>query len=363
MAIPNELQAINMVGVYERFGTYQSALAKYFDPVGALGTSNAIQYDILDYRKAMSQLVSYGGPAPQGKMPSRAQVNYQAITTKEQLTLPVELLRNLKEAGSLSANGQAQIARSIRQTRINVERRLDFLRAQWLTGGALLSSAGVLPNNAEVSGTGTAYLDYAALTNTTPIGVNLHYTSSHLDGVVGASWATSTTDIKADIDAAVQAIIDDSGANGPFVVLMNSWTFGYITRNDDVLNSINAANEIVAKGKLETVWGYKFDLIDAVIPFASETMATDTGAVGMTKAIPNKMVIVTTADNMEAGRVLRECCPDDQRASSADRGIFAWSDEAAVHPHDISSGFTWTGGVEIGNPDASYIFADVTSTS
>jgi len=364
MAIPAELQAVNMTGVYERFGNYAPALAKYFDPVGALGPSNAISYDILDYRKAMSNLTAYGAAAPSGKMPSRATVNYQAVTTKEKIALPVELLRNIREPGTVATvNAQAQIARAILQTRMNIERRVDFLRGQWLTAGALLSSAGVFPNTAEVSGTGTAYLDFPPLSNTTPVGVNLYYTSTHLDGAVAASWETTTTDIKADLDAARRVIIRDSGVMGPWVVICNSSTFDYILKNDYVQASIAATNQIVAQGQLQTVWGYNFDVIDDEVPFSSETMATDTGGVLSTPVIPDKLVILTTANNVAAGRVLRECAPDDQRADAGARGLFAWSDEANEHPHDISAGFTYTFGLEYGNPDAAYIFADVTSTT
>ena len=353
-----------MTGVYTRFAEYAPALAKYFDAVGALGPSNAISYDILDYQKAMSNLVAYGSPAPSGKMPSRATVNYQAVTTKEKLDLPVELLRNIREPGTVATvNAQAQIARAILQTRMNIERRVEFLCAQWLTAGALLSSAGVFPNNAEVSGTGTAYLDIPTLANTTPLSVNLYYTSTHLDGAVAASWATTTTDIKGDLDAGKRIIIRDSGVQGPFVVICNSTTFGYVLKNDYVQNSVTAANQIVDAGTLERVWGYTWDVIDAELPFNTETMATDTGGVLSTPAIPDNMVILTTSNNVAAGRVLRECAPDDQRASAQDRGIYAFSDEAAEHPHDISAGYTYTFGLEYGNPDASYIFADVTSTS
>ncbi len=359
--IPDELRVENLVGLYTMFDNYASKLAKYFDPIPAPGPGNQIAYDILSYRRAMAQFRSYGGPVALGKQPSRAKVTYQAMPLGVAMDIPLDLLNNLREPGQTGVNMDAQLNRALRQARMNVERRLDFLRAQWLTAGALLSSAGVAPNNAEVSG--SAYLDYPELANTTPLVVNLQYTASHLDGIVGASWVTTTTDIKADLDAAQLKIAEDSGVEGADRVICNSTVYNYILKNDAVQNSIAATNQIVATGKLSTVWGYTIDVIDGLIPFDSETMQTDTGGTGMYKIIPGNMCIVTTADNALAGRVLRECKPDDTQAPANARGIWAYSDENPAYPHDVTAGYTWVGGVEIGVPDATYVYADVTSTS
>ncbi|HUU90763.1 MAG TPA: major capsid protein [Phycisphaerae bacterium] len=359
--IPEELRAENMVGLYTQFANYASPLAKYFDTLSAPGPGNSISYEVLEYRRAQAKLRAYGGPVPKSKMPSRAKVSYEAIAIGDALEIPVELLNNLREPGSLAVSAQGQVARAIRQSRMNIERRLDFLRAQWLTGGALLSSAGVFPNNAEVNG--TAYVDYPSLANSTPLAVDLNYTATHLDGAVAVSWATTSTDIKADLDAAQEVIAQDSGVEDASHIICNQTVYNYILKNDYVQASIAATNQIVQTGRLSEIWGYTIDVIKGYAAFDSETMATDTGAAGVTKLIPGNLVILTTADNTAAGRVLRECKPDDANAPDGARGIWAFSDESQVYPHEVTSGFTWVGGVEYGLPDASYIFADVTSTS
>jgi hypothetical protein len=359
--IPEELRAENMVGVYTRFANYASPLADLFDTVPAPGPGHQISYDILDYRRALAKLRAYGGPVPKSKMPSRAKVTYEALAIGDAMELPIEILNNLREPGSLSVSAQGQVARSIRQCRLNMERRIDFLRAQWLTGGGLLGSGGAFPNGSEVNG--TAYLDYGAIANSAPVSVNLQFTSTHLDGAVAASWATSTTNIKVDLDAAQEVIAQDSGIEDADLLIMGQTVYNYLLQNDDVMSSEMAANQIVATGKLNTIWGYKVKVVKGYAAYDSETMNSDTGSVGVTKLIPDKMCILTTSDNAAAGRVLRECKPDDANAPDGARGIWAFSDENPEYPHDVTSGFTWVGGVEYGNPDASYIFADVTSTS
>lgn len=359
--LPSELREENLVGLYTMFANYDSPLAKYFTPQSAPGTGRSIAYNVYEYRRAMSKLTSYGGPVPRGKMPVRYKCTYEAITTQEAMDLDVDTLNNLVEAGTKSANGQAQLSTAIRQVRLNIERRLDWLRAQWLTAGACLSSAGVVP--IEPTSTGTAYLDYPELADTTPLAIPLGYSSSHIDaGVTTASWATSTTDIRADLEAATTKVANDSGVTAKHVIL-NSKTFGYITRNDDVLSSINMANTIAATGTVTGLWGYTWDVIDLMLPFESETMETDTGGTGMFKAIPDDLVIVTTADNIAAGRIMRECKPGDYDAPDSARGIWPFSDKSEAFPHEPTVGFTWTGGPEIGVPDATYIYTKATDTS
>lgn len=358
-----ELQAVNLEALYTKFASYASPLAKYFTPLGATGPGNTISYDILSYRRSMSPLTSYGAPATVGKMPTVGNVSYKAITTKQKMDLPLEILRNARDAGSLNANERAHVARAVIQVRMNIERRLDWLRAQWLTGGAMLSSAGVAP----VKPSGTAYLDVPSLSNSTPLSVGLGYTASHIDAGATASWATSTTDILADLDAARAKIALDSGIENATRVICNSVVWNYVLRNDMVQSSIEKANAIAARGamqgQLPVLFGYEWDVIDSYIPFDDETMATDTGGLGLFKLIPDNVVIITTPDNIRAGRILRECKPDDYNAADSDRGIYPWSDVEAEHPHQPSTGFTWTGGVECAVPDSTYIYTNVTHTS
>lgn len=361
MGLPIELVAENLVGMYNLFDTYNGALGKYFSPQAAPGTGRFIAYNVFAYNRAMSQLTSYGGPVPKGQMPVRDKVTYEAITTQQAISLDVDTYNNLVQSGTMQANGQAQLATAIRQVRMNIERRLDWLRAQWLTGGAMLSSSGVAP--VEPSSTGVAYLDYPELANSTPLAIPLGFTATHMDAGATASWATTTTDIFADLETGRAAIAFDSGIDDAYHVILNSKTMGYIYRNAMVTSSVAAQNQIVATGKLGSVWGYTFDVIDLQLPFDSETMATDTGATGMIKAIPDNLVIITTQDNMRAGRIQRECKPGDYKAPDSARGVWAFSDEDAVFPHEPTVGFTWTGGMELGLPDASYLYTDVTQTS
>lgn len=358
-----ELEAVNLEGLYTKFGEYASPLAKYFTALGATAPGNVINYDILAYRQNMSPLVSYGGPPPSGKMPTIGNVSYKAVTTKQKMELPLEVLRNARDAGSLNANEREHVRRAVIQVRMNIERRLDWLRAQWLTGGALLSSSGVAP----IEPNGTAYLDIPSLLNTAPLSVSLGYSASHIDAGASASWATATTDILADLDSAQAKIALDSGIERANRVICNSVVWNYVLRNDMIQSSIEKANAIAARGSqqgtLPVLLGYEWDVIDAYIPFDPETMETDTGALGQFKLIPDNVVVVTTADNIRAGRILRECKPDDYNAGDGDRGIYAWSDLEPVHPHQPSTGFTWTGGVELGVPDSTYIYTKVTDTS
>ena len=198
MAIPAALRPDVMIAAFTKLNQYASPLAKYFTPLPNPEAGNVVKYGVKEFRKSMTPLVPYSGKAPVGDMPTRSQVIYEPPTYKEKIPLPPELLKHVVEFGTTTASQEAQIRDAIAQLRLNMERRWDWLRAQWLTGGALNSSAGVAP----IEPGGTVYLDNRFSKTASPQGISLGFTTAHLDAGVTASWATAATNIKKDLDAA-----------------------------------------------------------------------------------------------------------------------------------------------------------------
>lgn len=363
MAVPVELRVETLLATYEKYANYDSKLAKYFPAVGAENGGNFVKYDVLAYNRSLAPMVAYGARAPKGAMPVRSQVAFEPPTYKESIAFEVEMLKSVRDVGKLTASQQAQVGRAIRQLRLNFDRRKDWLRAQWLTAGQLLTSAGVAPKATSVAGADTVYLDSRYSKTSTPQAIDLGFTASHCDGVVAASWATATTNIKADLDAWKLLIAQDSGVDATHVIT-NSTVMAYIeactgsgTRSD------NYRQEYDETGKYRKIWGYTFDVIDDQWPFDSLSMATDTGATGMVSLIPGKMLILTSLDNVAAGRMMIECEPSDVRAPQGARGMFMWQDGDWQHPHVPEYGAEWTGAPAITIPDATVVVPDVTSTS
>jgi hypothetical protein len=361
MAVPSELRSESLIGLYERFGSVASPLAKYFPAVGAANTSRYVAYDILTFDRALGHLVPYGSKAPVANAPAQSRVVYEPPTIKDKIPLDIEFMKSVRDVGSLNPNQAAYVARMIRQVRMGLDYRLEWLRAQWLTAGALLTSAGVAPSTATF---GTVYLDYAAALNSAPMAVSLGFTASHLDSVVGASWATAGTDIKGDLDAARTQISLDSGLDASRVIL-NSTTMKYIYGNTAAQKSDWFNDQLTRYGRITELWGYTFDIVDNYLPFSAETMATDTGAVGLFKSIPNNVVVLTVPEsqNDAAGRSFVEIAPDDAQAPEGARGFYPFVDGDWQHPHVPEVGYTFTGGPTLMTPDSTYVFDDVTSTS
>lgn len=361
MAVPAELRSESMIGMYERYGNIATPFAKYFPTQGAANTSRYVRYDILKWSRELGHLVPYGAKAPVAAPPSQQKVVYEPPTIKDKIPLDIEFMKTVCDIQSLNPNQQAYVGRMIRQVRMNLEWRKCWLQAQWLTGGALLTSAGVAPST---TGFGTVYLDYASLIDTGPLSLSLGFTSTHLDSVVGASWATAGTDVKGDLDAARTVIFQDSGLDARRVIL-NSTTANYIEKNTAAQKSDWFNDKLVQDGQITSLWGYTFDIVDDVWPFSAESMQTDTGATGLVKMVPNNVVILTVDEgqNEGAGRAMVECAPDDAQAPEGARGFYPFVDADWQHPHVPEVGYTYTGGPMLAVPDSTYIFDDVTSTS
>jgi hypothetical protein len=75
------------------------------------------------------------------------------------------------------------------------------------------------------------------------------------------------------------------------------------------------------------------------------------------------MCILTSANNDACGRYMLECQPSDMRAEEGARGAYVFQDDDEQHPHAPTYGLEWTGAPQLQNPDSTYVFDDVTSTS
>lgn len=358
MAVPMELREEVLLAAFEKYSNYTSPLAKYFPAFPSPGASNTIAYDVLDFNRAMTPLVSYDATAPISGMPARTKVAFEAPTYKEKINVPASVLRMARDVGRLDNVQQAIVARAIAQMRLNMERRWDFLRAQWLTAGALLSSDGEAPTVPD----GTVRLDTRFGSKTTPLGIKLGFNPTHIDTAVAASWATADTDIKGDLDAAAEVIMRDSGLQANRVIC-NSTVFSYILKCTAYTKSEWAREQIDRTGKLNIIWGYEFDVIDLAWPFDSLSMNSDTGGTGLVKLIPGNMCILTVANNDAAGRYMVECKPSNARAPEDARGAYMFSYDQTEDPHNPVYGIEWTGGPMLAVPDSTYIFTDVTNTS
>lgn len=361
MAVPTELRSEALIGLYERFGNVATPLAKYFPAVGAPNSSRYVAYELLTFDRALGHLVPYGSKAPVAGAPGVSRVVYEPPTIKDKIPLDLEFLKSVRDVASLNPNQAAYVARMIRQVRLGLEYRLEWLRAQWLTAGALLTSSGVAP---ATSGLGTVYLDYGAAANAGPVCVSLGFAASHLDSIVGASWAAASTDIKGDLDAARMQISLDSGLDASRVIL-NSATMRHLYSNTAAQKSDWFNDQVTRYGRITELWGYTFDIVDTYLPFSSETMASDSGGLGLYKSVPDNVVVLTVPEsqNEAAGRSLVEVAPDDAQAPEEARGFYPFVDGDWQHPHVPEVGYTFTGGPTLMLPDSTYVFDDVTSTT
>lgn len=359
MAIPVALRPEVMIAAFTKYKEFANPLAKYFTPLGNPEAGNIVKYAVKEFARGMAPQVPYAAKAPEGVMPTRSTVVYEPPTYKEKITLPPELLKHVIEHGTLTASQEAQVADAIAQCRLNMERRWAWLQAQWLTAGALLSSAGVAP----IEPSGTVYLDNRFSKTSSPQGIALGFAAAHLDAGVTASWATAGTNIKKDLDAARRVIRRACGVDANRVIA-SSLLRDYIEANTGSgTRSEVKKTQFDTTGEFGSLWGYDFDFIDDQVPFDSASMATDTGATGMVNMIPDNVVILTTPNNTLAGRYMLECEPSDAKAPPGARGVYVWQDGDWQHPHTPEFGIEWTGGPMIANPDSTYIYTKNTDTS
>ncbi len=352
---PTELSPIVLQGLYQRFTSFDSVLSQFFSPVPNPVVGNKITYDLLDFRQDMARATPRHAPAPKMRMPTRGQVYIQAPTYKQQIEPEIVSLLDSRAAGSLSESAREQmIANAIRQIRLNHDRRQEWLRAQWLTGGAMLTDAGVVPGAAN----GTIYLDYPAVDSTEPLTVASGIDSDHITATVGASWAVAGTDIRGDLESARRTILQASGVDAN-LVLLNSTTMDYLYGNTAAMQSEFIMTQVARYGRLRELWGYEFLAYDRGFQVAPE-MASTAGTAAL--FIPDNVVILTSRDNTACGRELIECSPSDLDAPQGSRGVYAWQDRDGQHPHHVQYGLEWTGTPAIKNINSMYVWTDVTAT-
>lgn len=359
MSLPVELQPQVLLGLWQKYSQFSPFLVReLFPPRPNPAPGATITYDVYEYNRGMANPVARFAPAPRGKFPVRTRVSVDAITLKEELEPELEALLDGTAPGSLTeSNREAAVATALRQLRLRFDRRMEWLAAQWMTGGALLSSDGV-PVGAKA--TGTIYLDWPSVSGTAPLSFNAGFSSSHIDGAVAASWATASTDIKGDLDAARLKILEDTGIEA-WDVLMNSVTHKLLLNNTLAQKSLVKNDQVAASGYLEQIWGYRIHVYDGGWYGSTDTMAS--GNLQLYKYIPDNLVVVFSADNVASGRFLLECSPSDAQAPPGHRGVYAWADQSPTHPHNTVYGLEWTGLPVIQEPDSIYVYTDVTSTS
>lgn len=357
--LPAELAPQVLLGLWEKFAaTSPFLLRTFFPPQPHIPEGIHIQYDIYSYNRGMAALTPRFAPAPRGVMPVRQRVAFDAITVKEELEPELAAMLDGTAPGSLDqSNRERAVATALRQIRNRLDNRLEWIAAQWLTGGALLSSTGV----PTTTPTGTVYLDYDPIANNAPVSVNIGLQSSHVASHVTSSWETSTTDIFADLEAARETILEDSGVDAR-CCLMNSNTFRRtLLVNDMVRESEYVKAQIARDGYLSNLWSWEFLTYDGVWYPSAATMAAD--SVTPQKLIPDDVVIILSRDNVASGRALIECSPSDAQAPPGHRGVYAWEDRQPAHPHNVVYGIEWSGCPVMMDPDTIFIYADVTSVS
>lgn len=354
MALPMELQPQAIQDLYTRLKPATTLLAEFFPPRPNQVVGARVTYDVLDYRNALARAVPRGAEAPLREAPTRSTVSFEAPTFKDALRIPREWF-DARAAGSMDAPAREQlVAAAVQQLRLNHEKRLEWLRAQWITGGALLKSDGSVPG---VAG-GDVYLDYASDLKSAPQSVSLGLDSTLVAATVSASWATASTNILKDLNAAREKVEAASGVS-PRTVLLNANTMAYINGNTAANASEVAKTEIFRNGFLAQAWGYEFLVYNAKFAIDTYTM-NDTA--GTEYYIPDNVVVLLSRDNVASGRAMVECSPSDVNAPTGARGAYAWIDQVAVHPHGEVPGIEITAGPMIAIPDSMFIWKSVTTT-
>lgn len=365
MSLPSELRPEVIQGVWTKFGEASPFLMRtFFDVQPNVTQGPTIKYDIYEYNRGMAPLTARFAPAPRGTMPIRQRVTFDGYTIKESLEPELSAMLDGTAPGSLSESNRSYVvAAALRQLRLRFDQRTEWIAAQWLTGGALLSSAGV----AEVEPSGTIYLDYGSVPNNGPLSVSAGFSASHVDAGVSASWKTAGTDIFADLEAAAAVILRDSGVVAR-TVLMNSTTYrNTFLQNTAFKQSEYAKAQLFQQGYVSDFWGWEILRYDGEWYPAWETTAETkaAGSVNTTahKLIPDDVAIILSRDNAASGRKIIECSPSDADADQGLRGLYSWADKAPEHPHNTVYGLEWTGAPVIMNPDSMYIYTNIADTS
>jgi len=358
MAVPNEIQPQVISQLYESFVDVDGVLASLFPPLPNNIEGIDIIYDVYTYGKRIARHVPRHAHAPKREPGSGKAVHYQGVTLKGQVNIPPQLLDARQWGGYDSNTRETLVARAVKQLRRDNDVRLEWLRAQWLTGGALLSSTGAPSVGI---GDGNIYLDYYAEAASAPIALSLGMDSDHINATVAASWATTTTDIQSDLIEGREIVSRDTGVDANLVI-MNSNTMGYIRSNLMVRDTDEAKSQLFKYGAIREMWGFKFMEYNAQWPVDTDTMVNAAADPTAYYFIPDDLVIVTSDDNAACGRNMLQCSPSDQKAPRGVRGVYTWTDEEEEHPHAYAPGLEWNGGPIMAVANTLKIFKDVTST-
>ena len=360
MAVPKELQPGVIEKLYETFVEVDGPLATLFPPLPMTEEGVNIIYDVYEFGKHMARHTPRHSKAPRREGGTGDSVHYQGVTLKGSLNIPPQLL-DARQWGSIESNTrEVLVARAVKQLRRDNDVRLEWLRAQWITGGALLSATGspVTNNLAD----GYVYLDYNANAASAPIAVTLGMHADNINATVASSWASSAcTSIHTDLQHARQTVQRQTGVDANLVI-MNSNTMGYIRMNNYVRDTNEAKTQLFKFGSIREMWGFKFMEINSQWPADYDTMAGTAGTDAATfYFIPDNVVIVSGDDNAACGRNMLLCSPSDMKAPRGVRGAYAWTDEETEHPHEFVPGLEWSGGPIMGVPNSVKLFKDVTA--
>ena len=360
MAVPNELSGEVISKLYETFVEVDGPLAPLFPPLPNDKEGVDIIYDVYKYGRQMARQVPRHSKAPNREGGTGKSVHYQGVTLKGKLNIPPQLL-DARQWGNMESNTrEVLIARAVKQLRRDNDVRLEWLRAQWLTGGALLSSTGspVTNNLAD----GYVYLDYNANAASAPVAVTLGMHADNINATVASSWASSAcTSIQTDLQHAREVIQRQTGVDSNLVI-MNSNSMGYLRMNQFLRDTDEAKAQLFKFGSIREMWGFKFMEINSQWPADYDTMAGTAGTDAATLYfIPDNVVIVTSDDNAACGRDMLECSPSDMKAPRGMRGVYAWTDEEVEHPHEFAPGLEWSGGPITGVPNTVKLFKDITA--
>ena len=360
MAVPNELQPQVVEKLYETFVEVDGPLAALFPPLPMVAEGVDMKYDVYEFGNHIARHTPRHSKAPRREGGSGKTVHYQGMTLKGSLNIPPQLL-DARQWGSMDSNTrEVLVARAVRQLRRDNDVRLEWLRAQWLTGGALLSSTGspVTNNLAD----GYVYLDYYANAASAPVPVTLGFAAANINATVASSWAnTLCTSIQTDLQHARDVVSEAMGIV-PNLVIMNSNTMAYLRINTYLRDTDEAKSQLFKYGSIREMWGFKFMEINSKWPADYDTMAGTAGTDAATfYYIPDNVVIVTSDDNDACGRNMLLCSPSDQKAPRGVRGAYAWTDEEPEHPHEYVPGLEWNGGPVMGVPNSVKLFKDVTA--